>query len=338
MERKTIIKLLLALVVFVVILLSEVVYAQGSKEENSGWLKIIDDTCIYDNSNHAAFTAMEEWQGQLYVAFREAGSHFSTDTDKGVIKVLKKERRGWVTDKVFVEEGKDLRDPCLVKWKGKLALYSIARYAELTNKGWSDFTKLKTDANHYVNIWKVRNYKDTLYCVGNYGDYWPVLMNSTDGINWHVIDEFRIGGNASEADLCFVGDSLYICLRIDKPIGSNSMWGKSAYPFDKTQWSLMDVSVSSPEMLQYSDNTIFLAGRERDYHQVEAKKATYVSLFAVDMDGKIKEKYVVDKNSGDQGYPSFYKDEKGRFYMSYYAGHRHTSIKLFSFQVIKDFN
>lgn len=337
MERKTIIKTLVVLLLFVAILFTGVVYAQSGGDVNNKWLKIINDTCIYDKNNHAAFTAMEEWNGHLYVAFREAKSHFATDTDKGTIRVLKKNKRRWVTDKVFVEEGKDLRDPCFVKWKGKLAVYSIARYAELTDKGWSDFTKLKTDANHYVNIWKVRNYKDTLYCIGNYGDYWPVLMNSTDGINWHVIDEFRIGGDASEADLCFVGDSLYICLRIDKPIGSNSLWGKSAYPFDKTQWSLMDVSVSSPEMIQYSDNTILLAGRERDFHQVEAKKATYVSLFAVDMDGNIKEKYVVDNNSGDQGYPSFYKDNNDNYYMSYYTGQGQTSIRLLTFKVNKDF-
>ena len=337
MERKTIIKGLLVLSVFIVILFTGVVYAQSGKDSNAEWLKIIDDTCIYDNKDHAAFTTMEEWQGQLYVAFREAKSHFATETDKGTIKILKKKRSGWVTEKTYVEEGKDLRDPCFVKWKGKLLMYSIARCAELTKKGWSDFTKLKTDANHYVNVWKVRNYRDTLYCVGNYGDYWPVLMNSTDGINWHVIDEFRIGGNASEADLCFVGDSLYICLRIDTPIGSNSMWGKSVYPFEHTQWSLMDVSVSSPEMIQYSDNTILLAGRERDYHQVKGSKATYVSLFAVDIDGRIKEKYIVDKNSGDQGYPSFYKDGKGKYFMSYYAGHGQTSIRLLSFQVTKDF-
>lgn len=334
MERKTIIQV----TVFVTIMLAaSVLYAQHKDTNDADWIKVVDDTCIYDNKSHAAFTTMEEWDGQMYVAFREGRAHFASDTDKGTIRVLKKTKRGWKTDKVFKEEGKDLRDPCFVKWNGKLLMYSIARCAELTKKGWSGFTRLNSNANHYVNVWKVRCYKDKLYCVGNYGGYWPVLMSSSDGINWTVIDEFRIGGDASEADLCFVGDSLYICLRIDKPIGSNSMWGKSVYPFNETRWSLMDVSVSSPEMIQYSDNTILLAGRERDYYQTGGKNATYVSLFAVDMDGKVKGRYVVDENSGDQGYPSFYRDKKDNFYMSYYTGQGQTSIRMMTFKVKKVF-
>lgn len=333
MERKTVI----TVVVFVsIMLIAGVLYAQQRNETNSDWLTITNDTCIYDNGNHAAFTSMEEWNGQLYVAFREGKDHFASDTDKGTIRVLKKTKRGWKTDKVFKEEGKDLRDPCFVKWNGKLFLYSIARTAELTKKGWSGLTKLNSDAMHYVNIWKVRSYKDKLYCVGNYGGFWPVLMSSTDGINWTVIDEYRIGGDASEADLCFVGDSLYICLRIDKPIGSNSMWGMSVYPFNETKWSLMNVSVSSPEMIQHSENIILLAGRERDYHQTGGKNATYVSLFAVDMGGRVKERYIVDKDSGDQGYPSFYRDKKGNYYMSYYAGQRQTSVRLLTFKINKE--
>lgn len=122
------------------------------------------------------------------------------------------------------------------------------------------------------------------------GRDWPLLMKSSDGINWSVIDELRIGGDALKADLCFEGNNLYLCVRVENLIGFYSLWGKSIYPFKNTQWSLMDVSVSSLEMIQYSDSTILLSGRERDYHQISVSNKTFVSLFAVDMDGKVKGK------------------------------------------------
>lgn len=338
MERKTVIKALLTLVVFAVILLSGIVYAQTGSINKSDWLKIIDDTCIYDNNDHAAFTTMEEWNGILLVAFREGGAHHASDTDKGRIRVMQKKNRKWKTQYVFAKEGIDLRDPDIVRFGDKLFLYTLnMNYSELTKNGWTELKPIINNASYKPSIWKKRVHNGKMYGIGYYWERWPVLMESEDGINWDVVTEYRIGGNASEADICFVRDTMYICLRIDSPIGSNSMWGKSVYPYKECKWSMMDISVSSPEMIQHSENTILLAGRERDFHQNGGNNSTYVTLFVVDLDGNVKERYVVDKNSGDQGYPSFYKDNKGNYYMSYYAGQGQTSVRLLTFKVNRDF-
>lgn len=54
--------------------------------------------------------------------------------------------------------------------------------------------------------------------------------------------------------------------------------------------------------------------------------------------GKSKERYIVDKDSSDQGYPSFFCDKNGTYYMSYYTGYGQTSIRLLSLRLMEILN
>ena len=291
-----------------------------SKESNDTSIIVYDDICVYNNGTHAAFTSLEEYKGKLYLAFREAGHHIASSSDKGRIRVLIKSTNGWKTDNVFGIEGVDLRDPHMLKWKDKLLLYTSGYCSELTDKGWKELKKTQHDASHPLYIWKVRAFNDELYGIGNRYDKWPKLLKSNDGINWNVIDEYKLGGYASEADLCFIEDSLFICFRVDNPVGSNSLWGVSIYPFRYTEWRVMDVSIASPEMMADTSGTIYLAGREYAFNREGLEDSINVSLFSVGRGGRIKREEVFETGQfGDKGYPSFAK-YKGELYMSYYTG------------------
>ena len=297
-------------------------------------LSNVRDTIVYDKGNHAAFTTIEEWQNSLYMAFRTADSHLPKTDNLGKIVLLKNEGNGWQEECVFEKEGIDLRDPFLIKWNGKFMLYTLGYYSILTDNGWTKLGRIKHNAPYALNIWKKRPYKNKLYGIGNAGGKWPILLCSVDGINWEVVTTYKIGGDASEADLCFIGDTLYTCIRIDTPVGSNSMWGKSHFPFTKTEWKLMDKSIASPELIKVSDDLFLLSGREYILHSDDGNDSINVSIFTVDKNGKIKNRFLIDQEENrDKGYPSFCI-KNGTYYMSYYTGtYDKTAVKLYQFYI-----
>ncbi len=301
------------------------------------WFDVIEDTCVYSNNNHVAFTTLNEWEGCLYLAFREAESHEATSANQGVIRVLIKKGDEWETHHVFSIKGADLRDPCFVKWNNRFLIYTSGHYSELLNGEWTELKPIRHNAPHYIYIWKIRPFNNELYGIGHCWNKWPLLMKSVDGENWTVVDEFQIGGNATEADLLFVKDKLYVCFRVELPYGSNSMWGVSKYPFMDFEWTKLNFSIDSPEMLLYSRKTILLSGRECYYNRDGGKIERRVTLFALDKKGKVKGSAIINNESNDQGYGSFYSLDGKRVLMSYYAGGAQTEIRTILFSV-KDSN
>lgn len=296
-------------------------------------IEVIRDNTVYDVDKHTAFTTLESYKGHLYLAFREAEHHLSTSDDKGVITILKETKGKWKKHQTLSFPNADLRDPFLLKWKGRLILYTVGAYSELLDQGWTPLVNLKHNAKHPLNIWKMREYKGVLYGVGNAGGEWPILLSSKDGINWDVIQEFKLGGNASEADLCFIGDTVYICIRVDEPVGSMSLWGTGTYPFNDINWNVMNVSVASPELMAISDDLMLLSGREYNLHSEEGADGIYVSVFTINKRGMVMDRIHTDVEQwGDKGYPSFCFNN-GRYYMSYYSGFDHTKIKLLEFKL-----
>lgn len=336
MERKSIAKLAVVLCCVFLPVGAYGAYSQTDKSENDTWIRVISDECVYDNDNHAAFTSLEAWKGSLIVAFREAGYHRPTVTDKGKIRVLRQTKKGWEPQHTFSMEGEDLRDPDILTFKNRLLLYTHGYFSEYKKTGWTSLKPMIHNAPFNPSIWKKRVHKEKIYGVGNKWEKWPYLMQSDDGENWKTIAEYKIGGNASEADMVFVADTMYICIRIDSPVGSNSMWGKTVYPYTDCQWTMMDISVASPEMIYVSDDTFLLAGREYDLHRKQGKDKVNVSLFAINKEGKVKKKYIVEQQGGDQGYASIVKGKGDIYYMSYYAGMMKTTVRMLTFKINKD--
>lgn len=317
-----------------ILLMTIEIHAQDSKTNGDEWLNVIDNTCIYDNDTHSAFTSMRKWKGKLYVAFREGESHVAP-TDKGKIRVMKNTRRGWVTQHVFSIEGVDLRDPDMLIFNNRLFLYTLdMHYSELTESGWSDFKVVDRDVPGGRSIWKKRIYNNDAYGFGYKWNHWPLFMKSEDGIRWKTIREYRLGGNSNESDMVFVADTMYVCMRVDTPPGSNSLWGKSTYPFTDCDFSVMDISVASPEMIKLTDDLFLLAGREYVCDGITGKCEKFLSIFKVDKNGKVMNRYVVEKNCVDCGYTSFMREKGNVFYMSYYVGDANKSkINVLKFKL-----
>lgn len=309
--------------------------------------QLLSDEIVYDSNNHSAFTGLLNFNGALYLAFREGTAHRpSTVEDYGVIKVLSNDGTGWRECCVIKDETKDLRDPFLINLDGKLRMYigyntfeegryqhSGSVYADFENGVWSGTKTLTHDVPHIVWLWKVRQYKKKYYSVAYLEGEYPALLESTDGITWKTLTFFELEGEMSEADMCFVGNTMYVCIRKDEPVGTPSFWGYAQYPFEIFTWKEMDTCVESPEMLRmpYS-NSLLLTGRERQSTTGEV----CVSLFKANLYGELTKIATFDSGiGGDKAYPGLtIKD--GKLYCSYYTGiSTATKVKLATLSISK---
>lgn len=260
---------------------------------------MVSNDVVYDNNSHAAFTGLSNHSGKLYLAFREGVAHRpATEDDYGRIKILVNDGIGWKENAVIADKTKDLRDPFLVEMEGgKLRAYigyntfeargyqhSGSAYADYDGQTWSEVKPVNHDVPHIVWLWKVRRYGDTYYSVAYLEGEYPALLSSKDGAIWKTVTLFNLEGVLSEADMCFIGNTMYVCLRKDQPIGSPSYWGTSKYPFTDFTWTGMAVCIESPELMRLpSSKSLLLAGRERR----PSSDVVDVSLYSVDAEGAL---------------------------------------------------
>lgn len=308
---------------------------------------VIANDTIYDCNSHAAFTGLINFNGELYLAFRDGNAHRpATMEDYGVIKILVNDGSGWKENATIKDETKDLRDPFLIDMGGKLRVYigyntfeggqyqhSGSVYADLDNGQWSEVRPLVHDVPHVVWLWKVRKYADKYYSVAYLEGEYPVLLSSSDGVHWQTVTFFELAGELSEADLGFIGKTMFVCLRKDKPVGTPSYWGVSEYPFLAFSWEEMDICVESPEFLRLPfSNSLLLAGRER----YQSSEEVSVSLYCATMGGELKRVAIFDTGvGGDKGYPGLTVKD-GLLYCSYYTGlHTDSQIRMASLRIIE---
>lgn len=304
---------------------------------------LLSNESVYDSGRYAAFTGLINYQGVLYLAFREGAAHRPTSVqDYGVIKIVQNNGTGWTEMAIISDETKDLRDPFLIEMNGKLRAYigyntfegdkyqhSGSVYADFENGSWSTVKPLYHDVPHIAWLWKVRKFKNLYYSVAYLEGEYPALLSSIDGINWETVTFFKLEGELSEADMCFVGNTMYVCLRKDKPAGTPSFWCYAKYPFTDFVLTQMTTCVESPTMLRlpYSER-ILLAGRERQPSLGEVN----VTLFSANQSGELTRVATLEPGTGgDQGYPGLVvKDDK--IWCSYYTGtQQNAQIKLASF-------
>ncbi len=290
---------------------------------------------VYDNSNHAAFTCIYDNGSQLLMAFREGTAHRpSSEAEYGCIKVLTQNGKGWSVSATISDATKDLRDPFIAEVDGHLRMYigyntfeaggyqhSGTVYSDYINGIWSEVRAVNHDLNHIAWLWKVRKHNDKYYSVAYLEGERPALLVSDDGVNWSTVTLIDLEGILTEADMCFVGETIYVCLRKDTPVSEPAYWGVATYPFISFTWTEMERHIESPELLwlPYS-GALLLSGRE-----VKTTGEVNVTLFSASFDGRLEEITCMENSiGGDKGYPGLaYSD--GKLYCGWYSGTKSSS-------------
>lgn len=299
---------------------------------------------VYDNSNHAAFTSIYGRRGQLLMAFREGTAHRpASEAEYGCIKVLTQNGANWSVSATISDATKDLRDPFITEVDGHLRMYigyntfesgvyqhSGTVYSDYVNGSWSEVRAVNHDLNHIAWLWKIRKHNNKYYSVAYLEGEKPALLVSDDGVNWSTVTFFDLEGILTEADMCFVGETMYVCLRKDTPVSEPAYWGVASYPFTSFAWTEMGRHIESPELLwlPYSGK-LLLAGRD-----VKTTGEVSVTLFSASFDGSVEEITTMDTNiGGDKGYPGLvYRN--GILYCGWYSGTKSAaSISLTTWNV-----
>ena len=307
---------------------------------------LLSQSVVYDNSNHAAFTSIYDNDGQLLMAFREGTAHRpASEAEYGCIRVLTQNGGGslWSVSATISDVTKDLRDPFITDVNGHLRMYigyntfeegvyqhSGTVYSDYINGSWSEVRAVTHDLNHIAWLWKVREHNNKYYSVAYLEGEKPALLVSDDGVNWSTVTFFDLEGILTEADMCFVGETMYVCLRKDTPVSEPAYWGVASYPFKSFTWTEMERHIESPELLwlPYSDK-LLLAGRD-----VKTTGEVNVTLFSASFDGSVEEITTMETSiGGDKGYPGLaYRN--GTLYCGWYSGTKSAaSISLTTWKV-----
>ena len=290
---------------------------------------------VYDNSSHAAFTSLYDNNGTLLMAFREGTAHRpASESEYGCVKVLSKNGADWPVSATISDATKDLRDPFITEVDGHMRMYigyntfeqgayqhSGTVYSDYINGNWSEVKAVNHDLGHIAWLWKVRKHNYKYYSVAYLEGEKPALLVSDNGIDWSTLTIFDLDGILTEADMCFIDETVYVCLRKDTPVSEPAYWGVASYPFTDFSWREMERHIESPELLwlPYAGK-LLLAGRD-----VKENGEINVTLFSASFDGSLEEISIMETSmGGDKGYPGLaYRD--GMLYCGWYSGSKSAS-------------
>lgn len=292
----------------------------------------VDDIVLIDNDYHNAFTDLQKFNGQLYLAYRQARGHIpKTTQDYGSVKILLQSEKGWHEYATIQKKDWDLRDPKLYVFQNKLCVlcgYSYLVNSKLEKQGTcisfcenGTFTEplpVKTDADHSVWIWRMCVIDGMCLGIGYLEGYKPLLLESNNLFDWRVLSELPVEGIPTEADVTLYDDTIMVVLRRD---------GETAYfcskPMESTDWRCIDMGLQfdSPCIGYVDENSIVVAGRlyKEDKRETGILNYKYHS-------NKYKILDATSINSPDCAYPGIGVFDNS-LYMSYYEGN-YTKAKI----------
>lgn len=243
----------------------------------------VETRCIWDKAPHCAFTDLTVYNGKLYCCFREGRTHVPASiAEHGGIRILVSDDGDtWRDCGLISNPAYDLRDPKLSVTPDNRLMLMYGRYLVETPAEPYPWTGVRflteddiesSDLNEVtvqnVNIennrklsnywlWRVKWIGDTAYGVAYKGGEWPLLVKSTDGINYTLVSVLQVAGNEADVELMEDGRMLII---IRGPDNHNGFIGTASNPFTDWSWTETDIYIHCPATITLSGH-IFVAGR-----------------------------------------------------------------------------
>jgi len=300
---------------------------------------------IYSDENYNAFTSLLRFKERFYCAFRSGEAHvYGKD---GITKIISsKDGKNWKEVASLSVQGYDLRDPKLSVtpdgkimvimggsiYEGENFLGGLSHVSFSNNKG-TKFTApqpvqldpaIKTD---YDWLWRVSWYEGTgygaVYKMKEESDTADIsglrLVETRNGIDYHLISELEIGGRPNETTIRIMPDGEMLMLVRREEGDRKACLGKSKAPY--TSWTFLETPffIGGPDFIALDDDH-FVGGGRID--------GQYTGLISFTREGDFKEVLRLPSNS-DSSYPGLVL-ENGKLFVSYYSSHETgvTSIYL----------
>lgn len=297
----------------------------------------ISSYCIWDKSPHCAFTDLAEYNGKVYCCFREATSHVPENSAGfGSIRILETtDGEKWESIGTISDPNYDLRDPKLsVTPDGRLMLL-FGRYlpdsnsthartcakfisdeelaqAQLTNGDIHEIViEGNPDISHYW-LWRIKWIDGRAFGVAYKNGQLPLLVKSSDGINYTIVSVLDALGNEADIELLPDGRMLIVMRAQD----GDGFVGTSNPPFDKWEWQETSTLIHCPAILTV-DGVTYIAGR-----------STWGTMLFTLVDHDIHTYALLPSEGGDNAYPGIVF-RNNELWISYYgASDRGISVFL----------
>ena len=297
---------------------------------------------VFDDGSHNAFTDLARFRGRLYLTFRSCPDGHMVFPTSRIRVLVSDDGLAWEQVFAFSADGRDVRDPHLLVFGGRLFAYTGAwlcdperpdcrdindhlGYAAWSDDGqtWHGPQSLEGTYGHY--IWRAAAHGGRAYLCGRRRrDFMfrqgsdqaremlqGAMLESEDGLVWRTAGLFT-EERGNETAFLFEDDGSVVALaRGDDHIPARIC--RSAPPYATWERTELDRNVGGPLLTKWGE-WYLVAGRKT----VEPNPAVTSVYWLLD-DGLVE---VLELPSGgDNSYPGFVQLDEDRALLSYYSSH-----------------
>lgn len=299
-------------------------------------LQLLSVQKIWDKGEHAAFTDLIEYRGNLFCAFREGTSHQDT---KGSLRILSSsDGIEWKSCALISDPDDDLRDPKLsIDPIGRLVLNCGAlsqnlkgEYRDISSKitfsnDGTAWAPMRTILKRHEWLWRLTWRLGYAYGV-SYQRLDPTdrhsyriltLYRTQDGLDYEKICELEVTGYPSETVLRFRADGTMVALvRRDGKEDRLAWIGESQPPYQEWNWMTLSTHVGGPNFLILPDESLLIGGRLLTVSPYGFVEKTFLGRLHVSSVNRI----LLLPSGLDCSYPGMVLKDNV-LYVSYYSSH-----------------
>jgi hypothetical protein len=294
---------------------------------------------IFDDGAHNAFTDLCRYQDRLYLCFRSSPTSHEVLSDSSIVVLSSGDLgRSWREAHRFGVEGRDVRDPHFLVFRGRLLIYTGTwlcdgrkdlrdhlGYVAWTDDGdrWSGPRDMPSTQGSYV--WRAESFADRAYLVGYIRRHIPdgqgggraggrtVLLVSDDGFDWIPAGNFEeILGN--ECGFTFLDDGEVLAISRQR---QSALLCRGHPPYQ--QWTRKELGrfIGGPMIARWGQRLLVGGRKLQAPREQDQKPRTVLSWLVNDT--------LVDAaelpSGGDNSYTGFVPLDNARGLLSYYSSH-----------------
>lgn len=241
--------------------------------------------CIWDKAPHCAFTDLTVYNDKLYCCFREGTAHVPTTKNEfGGIRVLSSADGGtnWHDCGLITQPDYDLRDPKLTVTPDNRLMLMFGRYLptppenpypwtqvkfisdeEIENSAFNNENLLDVNIENNENLsnywlWHTEWIDNESWGIAYKGDNLPLLVKSTDGVNYSLASILQAPGNEADIEKLDNGDMLIVMRAANST--ASAYIGLASAPYTNWHWIEHETWLHSPVITEAEGET-FVACR-----------------------------------------------------------------------------
>lgn len=226
--------------------------------------------CIWNKTPHCAFTDLTVYNGRLYCCFREGTAHVpTTKSEFGGIRILSSDDgTTWRDCGLITQPDYDLRDPRFSVSPDNRLMLMVGRYLptppdepypwtqvkfitdrEIANSAFTsdNFLDINIENNQHLSnfwLWRSKWFGDESWGIAYKGDNLPLLVKSTDGVNYTLVAILQAAGNEADIEKLPNGEML-IVMRSATSDG-HAYIGLASEPYTNWLWVEHETWLHSP--------------------------------------------------------------------------------------------